>query len=100
MEFGFEILFEDADLLAVSKPAGLLTQAPLGIDSLEVRIKRLLTERQGAPGEIYLGVPPRLDRPVPGAILFAKTGAAARRISKQFDWHRVAQTACALGQGD
>src|SRR3954466_2936981 len=96
----FEILFEDADLLAVAKPAGLLTQAPLGIDSLEVRIKRLLKERNPAAGEVYLGVPHRLARPVSGAILFAKNLKAAQRISKQFESRWVEKTYWALVEGN
>jgi 23S rRNA pseudouridine1911/1915/1917 synthase len=99
MPLGFEILFEDADLLAVAKPAGLLTQAPLGIDSLEMRIKRLLKERDAAVGEVYLGVPHRLDRPASGAILFAKNLKAAQRISKQFESRRVEKTYWALVEG-
>jgi 23S rRNA pseudouridine1911/1915/1917 synthase len=98
--FGFHILYDDPDFLVVNKPAGLLTQAPLGIDSLEVRVKRLLQERPSTPGEIYLGVPHRLDRPVSGAILFAKSVAAARRMSKQFEWRRVEKTYWALVEGD
>jgi 23S rRNA pseudouridine1911/1915/1917 synthase len=99
MDRGFEILFEDVDLLAVAKPAGLLTQAPLGIDSLEVWIKRYLQERETAAGEVYLGVPHRLDRPASGAILFAKNLKAAQRISKQFESRRVEKTYWALVQG-
>jgi len=100
MQLGFEILFEDADLLAVAKPAGLLTQSALGIDSLEVRIKRFLKERDGAEGDVYLGVPHRLDRPVSGAILFAKNLKAAQRISKQFESRRVEKTYWALVEGE
>jgi 23S rRNA pseudouridine1911/1915/1917 synthase len=98
-EPGFEVLFEDDDLLAVNKPAGLLTQAPLGIDSLEVRIKRFLKVRDSASGDVYLGVPHRLDRPVSGAIVFAKNLKAAQRISKQFENRRVEKTYWALAEG-
>jgi 23S rRNA pseudouridine1911/1915/1917 synthase len=97
---GFEILYEDSDFLAVAKPAGLLTQAPLGIDSLEVRVKRLLNERVSGPGEVYLGVPHRLDRPVSGSIVFAKSVAAARRMSRQFEARRVEKTYWALVEGN
>jgi 23S rRNA pseudouridine1911/1915/1917 synthase len=99
MQPAFEILFEDADFLAVSKPAGLLTQAPLGIDSLEFQIKRMLSERTGGKAEVYLGVPHRLDRPVSGAIVFAKALPAARRISKQFETRRVEKTYWAAVEG-
>ncbi len=96
---GFDILFEDDSCLAVAKPAGLLTQAPLGIDSLEYRIKRFLAERDKLTGKVYLGVPHRLDRPVSGAIVFAKTLKAAQRISKQFESRRVEKTYWALVEG-
>jgi 23S rRNA pseudouridine1911/1915/1917 synthase len=100
MPCGFEILFEDETCLAVAKPAGLLTQAPLGIDSLEYRIKRYLSERNGISGDVYLGVPHRLDRPVSGTIVFAKTLKAAQRISKQFENRRVEKTYWALVEGN
>lgn len=96
---GFDILYDDDSCLVVSKPGGLLTQAPLGIDSLEFRIKRLLRERSPAVEEIYLGVPHRLDRPVSGVIVFAKTRKAARRISEQFEGRRVQKKYWALVPG-
>jgi 23S rRNA pseudouridine1911/1915/1917 synthase len=99
MEPGFAILFEDETALVVAKPAGLLTQAPLGIDSLEYRIKRFLAERDKLTGKVYLGVPHRIDRPVSGAIVFAKTLKAAQRISKQFESRRVEKTYWALVEG-
>jgi 23S rRNA pseudouridine1911/1915/1917 synthase len=100
MSLGFDILYEDNDFLVAAKPAGLLTQAPLGIDSVELRIKRFLTERNNNSGDAYLGVPHRIDRPVSGAILFAKSIAAARRISRQFESRRVEKSYWALVQGD
>lgn len=99
MTLGFDILFEDASCLVVAKPAGLLTQAPVGIDSLEYRVKQFLCERDGISGNVYLGVPHRLDRPVSGAIVFAKTLKAAQRISKQFESRRVEKTYWALVEG-
>jgi 23S rRNA pseudouridine1911/1915/1917 synthase len=94
-----DILSEDDACLVVNKPAGLLTQAPLGIDSLEFRIKRMLTERPGAGGQIYLGVPHRLDRPVSGVIVFAKTLKAAQKLSLQFERRFVKKTYWALVEG-
>jgi len=85
---GFEILAEDESLLAVGKPTGIATQAPPGIDSLEMRIRAYLAG-QDEPGDVYLGIPHRLDRPVSGAILFAKTRRAARQLSRQFERRRV-----------
>ncbi|MCL2625186.1 MAG: RluA family pseudouridine synthase [Planctomycetaceae bacterium] len=96
---GFEILLEDGPLLAVNKPAGLLTQAPPGIDSLEYRVKDFLTVRDHKPGRCYLGVPHRLDRPVSGVILFAKHVRAARRLSEQFENRTVNKTYWAAVSG-
>ena len=81
---GFEILHEDNQCLLVLKPGGVLTQAPPGIDSMEVRIKRFLKAREEKTGNIYLGIPHRLDRPVSGVMAFAKNVRAARRITEQF----------------
>jgi 23S rRNA pseudouridine1911/1915/1917 synthase len=99
MTLGFDILHEDAACLVVAKPGGLLTQAPLGIDSLEFRIKRLLKERDGAAGDVYLGVPHRIDRPVSGVIVFAKDRKAAKRISLQFERRQVEKTYWGLVAG-
>ena len=95
-----DILYEDDSCLVVAKPAGLLTQAPLGIDSLEFQIKRLLKERDSLSGGVYLGVPHRLDRPASGAIVFAKNLKAAQRISKQFESRRVEKTYWGLVEGN
>ena len=77
MAHGFEILYEDGPCLAVCKPPGVLTQAPPGIDSLELRIKDFLQGRSGEPGDVYLGIPHRLDRPASGVMLFATQPRAA-----------------------
>jgi RluA family pseudouridine synthase len=84
-----DILYEVGPCLVVNKPAGLLTQAPPGIDSLERRIKYLFKQRENKTGRVYLGVPHRLDRPVSGAIVFAKHARAARRLSEQFEGRLV-----------
>ena len=73
-----------AACLVVSKPPGVLTQAPPGIDSLEVRIKAYLGGSNG-PDEVYLGVPHRLDRPASGAIVFAKDLRTTRKLGAQFE---------------
>jgi RluA family pseudouridine synthase len=99
MPAGFDVLYEDSASLVVNKPPGVLTQAPLGIDSLEVRIKAWFKERDAKPGGVYLGVPHRLDRPVSGVIVFAKNVRAARRISEQFEARQVEKTYWALVGG-
>lgn len=86
---GFEILLEDDAVLAVAKPTGVATQAPPGIDSLEARIRAYLAGGQMQAADVYLGIPHRLDRPVSGAMLFAKTRRAARQLARQFERRRV-----------
>jgi len=89
---GLEILYEDGPCLAVNKPAGVLTQAPPGIDSLEVRIKAFLKQRGDYGEEIYLGVPHRLDRPVSGAMVFGLDRKTTRRLGVQFEMRKVRKT--------
>jgi len=89
MDPGFEILFEQGPCLAVCKPPGVATQAPPGIDSLEVRIKAFLRERDRPPHDVYLGVPHRLDRPASGAMVFATRRRAAQKLSRQFERREV-----------
>jgi RluA family pseudouridine synthase len=100
MSPAFTILHEDASCLVVNKPAGLLTQAPLGIDSLEVQVKRYLAEQDAKERDVYLGVPHRIDRPVSGVLVLAKNKRAARRISEQFERRLVEKTYWALVEGN
>ena len=80
-----DILLEDGPLLAINKPAGLLTQGVPGAQpSLESHAKAYLKSKLGKPGNVYLGVPHRLDRPVSGIVLFAKNSKAAARLAEQF----------------
>ncbi len=79
------ILLEDKHCLAVAKPAGLLTQsASPEIPSLEAIAKAYLKEKHHKPGNVYLGVPHRLDRPVSGVVLFARNSKSAERLAEQF----------------
>ena len=94
------ILYESGPCLAVLKPAGLATQAPPGIDSLELRIKALLAERNPQHESIYLAVPHRLDRPVSGAMIFATRRRAAHKISQQFEHREVKKTYWACVEGE
>jgi RluA family pseudouridine synthase len=96
---GFDILYEEGPCLVVIKPSGVLTQAPPHIDSLEVRIKQFLKQRDGKTGRVYLGVPHRLDRPVSGLMVFAKHVRAARRLAEQFEGRLVQKTYWAILAG-
>jgi RluA family pseudouridine synthase len=95
-----EILYHEGPCLVINKPPGLLTQAPLGIDSLEVRVKEYLRQREQKEGRIYLGLPHRLDRPVSGAILFARHVRAAQRLSAQFEDRTVTKVYWAFVEGE
>lgn len=79
-----KILYEDNHLLAVEKPVNLPTQADrTGDPDLLSLLKADLKQRYQKPGNVYLGLIHRLDRPVGGAIVFAKTSKAASRLSEQ-----------------
>src|SRR4051794_2120910 len=95
-----DILYDNGPCLVVNKPVGVLTQAPAGIDSMEVRVKAFYREREGKEGNIYLGLPHRLDRPVSGAIVFARHVRAAQRLSRQFENRTVTKVYWAVVEGD
>jgi 23S rRNA pseudouridine1911/1915/1917 synthase len=95
------ILFEDNHCLAVAKPAPLLTQGvPAGLPTLETWVKDYLKVKYHKPGNVYLGVPHRLDRPVSGVVLFARNSKAAARLAEQFQKHQVSKVYWALVEGD
>src|SRR5215471_14653793 len=94
------ILFEDNHCLAVAKPAPLLTQGvPPGIPTLEAMVKAYLKERYHKAGNVYLGIPHRLDRPVSGVVVFARNTKAARRLAEQFQKHQVRKVYWAVVDG-
>jgi 23S rRNA pseudouridine1911/1915/1917 synthase len=95
-----DILYDSGPCLVINKPPGLLTQAPAGIDSLEVRVKAFYREREQKQGNIYLGLPHRLDRPVSGAIMFARHVRAAQRLATQFENRTVTKIYWALVEGN
>jgi 23S rRNA pseudouridine1911/1915/1917 synthase len=95
------ILFEDNHCIAVAKPAGLLTQGvPPGIPTLEAQVKAYLKERYHKAGNVYLGIPHRLDRPVSGVVVFARNTKAARRLAEQFRDRQVTKVYWAAVEGD
>jgi 23S rRNA pseudouridine1911/1915/1917 synthase len=94
------VLFEDNHCLAVLKPAPLLTQGvPPGIPTLESLAKTYLREKYGKKGNVYLGIPHRLDRPVSGVVLFARNSKAASRLAEQFQKHQVRKVYWAVVDG-
>jgi 23S rRNA pseudouridine1911/1915/1917 synthase len=84
------ILYEDNHLLAVAKPAGILTQgAAAGQESLVTQAKQYLRQKYRKPGNVYLGVVSRLDSPASGVVVFARTSKAAARLNEQFRNRKV-----------
>ena len=95
------ILFEDNHCLVVAKPAALLTQGvPPGIPTLEAMAKSYLAAKYHKSGNVYLGIPHRLDRPVSGGVVFARNTKAARRLAEQFHDRSVHKVYWALVEPD
>lgn len=83
------VLYEDNHLIAVSKNAGDIVQGDkTGDVPLSDLVKDYLKEKYQKPGNVYLGVVHRLDRPVSGVVLFAKTSKALPRLNKMFAEHQ------------
>jgi len=80
-----DVLYEDNYLIAIYKPAGILTQGDKSGDAnIMDEVKKYLKEKYHKTGKVFLGLLHRLDRPVSGIILFAKTSKGASRPSEQF----------------
>ena len=79
------IIYEDNHIIAVNKLPGEIVQTDATMDeALCQTIQRFIKERDQKPGNVFVGVPHRLDRPVSGVTLFAKTGKALERLNKMF----------------
>ena len=94
------ILYEDNHCLAVDKPAGLLSQGDASGDrSLVDLVRDDLRERFGKPGNVFVGLVHRLDRPVSGVVLLARTSKGADRLSAQFRDRSVEKVYLAIVEG-
>ena len=83
-------LFEDNHLLTLNKPAGLLSQADItGDPDLVTLARAYLKKKYNKPGNVYIGLVHRLDRPASGAMVLARTSKAARRLSQAFRDRRI-----------
>jgi 23S rRNA pseudouridine1911/1915/1917 synthase len=81
---GLKVLYEDNHLLVVDKPVNIPVQADASGDiDLLTMGKAYIKERYAKPGEVFLGLVHRLDRPVGGVVAFARTSKAAARLSEQ-----------------
>lgn len=88
-----DILYEDNHLIAINKRAGDIVQVDeTGDEPLDEKVKRYIAQKYNKPNGAFLGVAHRLDRPVSGVILFAKTSKALERVNEMFksrDMHKT-----------
>lgn len=94
------VLYEDNHVIVVVKEKNVLSQADNthDIDMLTI-IKKYLKEKYNKPGNVYLGLVHRLDRPVSGIMVFAKTSKAASRLSDQVRKKEIKKTYMAVVKG-
>ena len=98
--FAIPVLYEDNHLLVVEKPANLPTQADRSGDAdLLSILKTYIGEKYNKPGAVYLGLVHRLDRPVGGVMVFARTSKAAARLSEAFRAHAQDRRYLAVVEG-
>lgn len=92
-----DIIYEDNHLLIVNKRCGDLVQPdPDNTSALEDQIKEYIRQRDNKPGEVFLGVVHRIDRPVSGAVLFAKTSKALTRLNEMLRKGEIDKTYWAI----
>ena len=79
-----EVLYEDNHIVVVSKPQGVASQPDdTGDKDMLTQVKEYIKEKYNKPGEAFIGVVHRLDRPTGGAMVYARTSKAAARLSEQ-----------------
>ena len=88
-----DILYEDNHIIAVNKkPSDIVQGDKTGDTPLSEKVKQYVKEKYQKPGEAFLGVAHRLDRPVSGIVLFARTSKALERLNKMFHDKEVKKT--------
>lgn len=95
-----EILYEDNHIIIVNKAAGEIVQGDkTGDEPLSETLKRYIKERDSKPGNVFMGVAHRLDRPVSGVVVFAKTSKALSRLNAMFAAGDIHKTYWAVSAG-
>ncbi|MBN2033169.1 MAG: RluA family pseudouridine synthase [Deltaproteobacteria bacterium] len=95
-----QVIFEDNHLIALNKPSGVPVQGDASADASLMDIARdYIKNKHLKPGNVFIGLLHRLDRPVSGVVLFAKTSKAASRISEQLRSRSVEKIYWALVHG-
>ncbi len=101
MQTTLDILYEDNHCLAVAKPSGVLSTHFQGREeTLDRLVKQYLKDKYQKPGNVFLGVVHRIDKPVSGVLLFARTSKAAARLAEQFRSGTVEKTYWAVVDGE
>jgi 23S rRNA pseudouridine1911/1915/1917 synthase len=91
------LLAEDGPLIAVNKPAGVLTEGiPSGEQTMVGLVKAWLAKKYDKPGNVYLGIPHRLDRATSGTMVFTRNSKTAARVAEQFEKRQVSKTYWAM----
>lgn len=91
------ILYEDNHILIFNKRAGEIVQGDkTGDECLAETLKAFIAQRDSKPGKVFMGIPHRLDRPVSGICMFAKTSKALERLDEMFRTSNVHKTYWAL----
>ncbi|WP_316800100.1 RluA family pseudouridine synthase [Pedobacter frigidisoli] len=94
-----DILFEDNHLIAINKRAGDIVQVDeTGDEPLDEQVKKYIANKYNKPNGAFIGVVHRLDRPVSGVILFAKTSKALERMNAAFKNREVKKTYWAVAK--
>ncbi|MFN1834124.1 RluA family pseudouridine synthase [Balneola sp. MJW-20] len=94
------VIYEDNHLLVIDKPSGLLSQEDhTGDPDVLTLCKSYIKKKYNKPGKVYLGLVHRLDRPVSGVMVLARTSKAASRLSEEIRKRRVEKTYWALVNG-
>lgn len=94
------VLYEDNHLLIVEKPVNVPVQGDVSKDDDLLNIlKRYIKDKYSKPGDVFLGLVHRLDRPVGGAIIFARTSKAASRLSNELRKNKIYRTYLAVTRG-
>jgi 23S rRNA pseudouridine1911/1915/1917 synthase len=92
-----EVLYEDNHLIAVYKKSSDLSQKDkTGDSAIDSEVKKYLAEKYNKPGDVFLGIVHRLDRPVGGVMLFARTSKALERLNEIFRTREVKKTYLAI----
>jgi 23S rRNA pseudouridine1911/1915/1917 synthase len=92
-----EIIYEDNHIIAVNKRTSEIVQGDkTGDEPLSDSLKRYIKEKYNKPGEVFLGVTHRLDRPVSGIVLFARTSKALARLNEMFKNQEIKKTYWAI----